>query len=119
TQFKHTALLPAVQLGNSQGFAVTVANVSSATATCTISIRGSDGSLLNKHAAELPGGETTVEGFPAGALGQPTMRLVVTSTSSKRSNPCLPLVEVLSFPSQGVNHVDAIVSDAIVTNSAT
>jgi hypothetical protein len=46
------------------------------------------------------------------------MRLKVTSTSSSRSNPCLPLVEVLSFPSPGDDHVDAIVSEAVVTNSA-
>jgi hypothetical protein len=118
TRFRHTALLPAVQIGSSQGFAVTVANVSSATATCTISILGTDGSSLNKRAAQLTAGQTTVQGFAAGVLGQPTMRLKVTSTSSSRSNPCLPLVEVLSFPSQGNNHVDAVVSEAVVTNTA-
>jgi hypothetical protein len=57
-------------------------------------------------------------GFPSGSFNQATLRVVLSSTTSSRSNPCRPAFEVLSFPTQGENHVDAVVSDFAVTNKA-
>jgi hypothetical protein len=42
--------------------------------------------------------------------------VVVTSTSSSRSNPCVPLAEIIS-PSSG-NHVDAVIANFAVKNTA-
>jgi hypothetical protein len=116
TQFRHTASSPAFQRGSDQGLAVTVTNMASRAQERVVVIRGADGSKLNTLRVSIPAGHAQVEGFLAGDFSQFTNRVVVTSTSSSRSNPCVPLAEIIS-PSSG-NHVDAVIANFAVKNTA-
>jgi len=117
TQFKHVALSPLFELGIDQGLVVTVTNVGTTTVKCAITIRAIDGSVLDKQTHSVDPGTSSVEEFSIAPGGRAFNRLVVSSATSSRPNPCLPMGEIVSFPS-GQTHLDAILSDFLVTNTS-
>jgi len=118
TQFRHSATSPTFELGSDQGMAITVTNVGGAAVSCAATIRAGDGSLLTKQAHSIDPGKSVVEGFATAPSNQFILRVVVSSKTSAKSNPCLPMIEFLRFPSQGHQDVDAVLSDFLVTNTA-
>jgi hypothetical protein len=117
TQFKHSATSPTFQLGTQQGVAYSVTNEGTAAVTCHAEFRRSDGTSFNKIQPSLDPGKASVQIVLGAPQGQTTLRFVVTSTSSTKPNPCLPLVEIVTISGGGYN-VDGIVSNFVVTNSA-
>ena len=117
TQFRHSATSPTFQFGTDQGVAYTVTNVGTTTVTCHVEFRRSDGSSFFKGLPSLGPGKAFVNTILGAPDSQTILRFVVTSTSPSRTNPCLPMIEILDV-NGGSYSVAGVVSDFMVTNTS-
>ena len=80
-------------------------------------IRRSDGSSFFKGLPSLGPGKAFVNTILGAPDSQTILRFVVTSTSPSRTNPCLPMIEILDV-NGGSYSVAGVVSDFMVTNTS-